>query len=187
MSDPRVSPSFPGLPAVLCLSLAVLAAAPAGAARAPIPARPVSAEVYSGRWYEVARTANKLQKDCQQAFTDFEGFSDGTFAVAESCHRGGPDGPVKTIRARAKIISPRDNTRFRMSFFGGLVHQEYWVLDHAEDNSWLIMATPGGNYVWLMARSPVLPKAALAAATARVAWLGYPPGRLIFGGVDATG
>ena len=105
----------------------------------------------------------------------------------ESCRRGGPDGSVKTLRARAKIISPRDNTRFRMSFFGGLVHQEYWVLDHADDNSWLIMATPGGNFVWLMARRPNLSTAALAAATAKVAGFGYPPGRLIYGGADAAG
>ena len=187
MSDPRVSSLFQGLPAILCVSLAVLAAGPAGAARAPNPARPESADVYSGRWYEVARTPNKLQKDCQQDTTDFEGYSDGAFAVVESCHRGGPEGPLKTLRARAKILSPGDNTRFRMSFFGGLVHQEYWVLDHAEDNSWLIMATPGGNYVWLMARRSSLPKAALATATARVAWLGYPAGRLIYGGVDSAG
>jgi apolipoprotein D and lipocalin family protein len=175
------------LAAALCLGFAVFAAGAVGAARAPNPARAVSPEVYSGRWYEVARTPNKLQKDCQRPTSDFMGFTDGVFEVVESCHRGGPDGPLKTIKARAKVVSPRDNTRFRMSFFGGLVHQEYWVLDHADDNSWLIMATPGGNFVWLMARNPVLPKAALAAATARVAGLGYSAGRLIYGGVEATG
>ena len=176
-----------GVLAACLLTLAGLAPAPVAAARAPEPAKPVSAELYSGRWYEVARTPNKLQKDCQRPTSDFTGFADGVFEVVESCHRGGPDGPLRTIRARAKVISPRDNARFRMSFFGGLVHQEYWVLDHADDNSWLIMATPGGNYVWLMARRPTLTKAALAAATARVGGLGYAPGKLIYGGVDAAG
>ena len=187
MIEPRVSPWPRRLAAALVLGLAALAAGSSTAARAPDPARPVSAEVYSGRWYEVARTPNKLQKDCQRPTSDFIGYADGAFEVVESCHRGGPEGPLKTIRARAKVISPRDNTRFRMSFFGGLVHQEYWVLDHADDNSWLIMATPGGNFVWLMARKPVLPKTALAAATARVGGLGYAPGRLIYAGVDAAG
>jgi apolipoprotein D and lipocalin family protein len=65
-----------------------------------------------------------------------------------------------------------------MGFFGGLVHQEYWILDHADDGAWAIMATPGGNYVWLLARRPVLAPAVMAAALARVRQLGYA--RLVF-------
>ena len=185
-TSPVLSPRRGGL-TKFCVGALALAAGPAMAARAPNPARPVSVEVYSGRWYEVARTPNKVQRGCGRPTTDFAGFSNGFFEVVETCHRSGPGGPLKTIKARAKIVSPRDNTRFRMSFFGGLIHQEYWVLDHADDNSWLIMATPGGNFVWLMARRPVLSKVGLAAATARVGALGYALGKLTFGGVDATG
>ena len=60
-----------------------------------------------------------------------------------------------------------------MSFLGGLRKQEYWVLDRADDQSWAIMATPGGNYVWLLSRQPVMSPADRTAALARVASLGY--------------
>lgn len=167
--------------AVFAMVLNALAATPAHArTRAPDPARAVATELYAGRWYEIARTPNTTQKDCSAPTSDFDGFADGAFTVTETCHRGAPDGPAKVIRARARLVAGSQNTRFRMSFFGGLVHQEYWILDYAPDNSWLIMATPGGNYVWLMARQPGLPGPALAAAKARVAALGYPPGDLIF-------
>jgi apolipoprotein D and lipocalin family protein len=158
-------------------ALAVTGAAQAGAHK---PVRPVSSELYSGRWYEIARTPNTMQKDCQGATSDFQGFDAGVFTVVDTCHRGSPSGPVKTIRARAKIVPASENTRFRMSFFGGLVHQEYWILDHADDGSWAVMATAGGNYVWLLSRRPSLPPRVQAAALARMGALGYAPSRLVF-------
>ncbi len=108
------------------------------------------------------------------------GLADGTFTVVDTCHAGSPAGVARTIKARAKIVPASDNTRFRMSFFGGLVHQEYWILDHADDDSWAVMATPGGNYVWLLSRRPSLPPTTRATALARIGALGYAPSRLIF-------
>ena len=60
-----------------------------------------------------------------------------------------------------------------MSFFGGIRKQEYWVLDTAGDGAWAIMATPGGNYVWLLSRKAALPTPVQAAAIARIRALGY--------------
>jgi apolipoprotein D and lipocalin family protein len=160
--------------------MGALAAASVASAGAHPPVRPVSVSLYSGRWYEIARTPNTLQKDCQGATSDFQGFDAGMFTVIDTCHKGSPTGPVKIVRARARMVPATDNTRFRMAFFGGLIHQEYWILDHADDNSWAVMATPGGNYVWLLSRRPALPPAIQAAALARVAALGYSPSRLIF-------
>jgi len=47
------------------------------------------------------------------------------------------------------------------------------VLDHADDQSWAIMATPGGHYVWLLSRQAMMDPAAKADALARVRSLGY--------------
>jgi apolipoprotein D and lipocalin family protein len=166
------------------VSIGVVAAAGVAWAGAHAPVRPVSVSLYSGRWYEIARTPNTMQKDCQGATSDFEGFDGGTFTVVDTCHKGSPTGPVRIIRARAKIVPASDNTRFRMAFFGGLIHQEYWILDHADDGSWAVMGTPGGNYVWLLSRRPSLPPGVQAVALARVGALGYAPSRLVFAARD---
>jgi len=165
-----------------CLALAGLSLLAAGAARAaaPQPVRPISSEVYSGRWYEIARTPNTMQKDCAGATIDFQGLSDGAFSVVDTCHKGDPRGPAKIVKVKAKVIRPPDYTRFRMSFLGGMIHQEYWIIDHADDNSWAVMGTPGGNYVWLLSRRPVLAPPVLSSAMNRIAALGYTPSRLIF-------
>ncbi len=162
----------------LVFALLISACGPSAMAGAPAPAKPVPASLYSGRWYEIARTPNTMQKNCEGATSDFDDFSGDGFEVVDTCHAGSPGGPARVLKAKARIMPGSANTRFRMGFFGGLVHQEYWILDHAEDGAWAIMATPGGNYVWLLARRPVLAPAVMAAAMARVHQLGYA--RLVF-------
>jgi apolipoprotein D and lipocalin family protein len=136
------------------------------------PAKPVTADFYSGRWYEIARTPNAGQRNCQAPATDFTARG-ASFAVRQVCHRGSPLGPEKVFTTSGRILPDSQNTRFTLSFLGGLKKQEYWVLDHAADGSWAIMATPGGNYVWLISRTPDMPTSTKAVALERVKDLGY--------------
>jgi apolipoprotein D and lipocalin family protein len=155
----------------LILVASVLSASAALAGAKP-PVKAVSADFYSGRWFEIARTPNSGQRDCQAPTTDFttEG---AAFKVRQTCHRGTPTGTEKVFATTGKIIDGSQNSRFTMSFLGGLKKQEYWVLDSAADHSWAIMATPGGNYVWLISRTPTMPVATKAVALERVKDLGY--------------
>jgi apolipoprotein D and lipocalin family protein len=157
---------------IALIVLAPVLAGSAALAAAHPPTKPVSAEFYSGRWYEIARTPNFGQRDCQAPTTDFT--TEGSaFKVRQVCHRGSPVGEEKVFSTTGKIIDGSQNTRFTMSFLGGLKKQEYWVLDCANDHSWGIMATPGGNYVWLLSRTPDMPAATKAVALQRVKDLGY--------------
>ncbi len=160
------------LGAALCLTVPAIAAAPP-------PARAVPAELYSGRWYEIARLPNDNQRDCQAPTSDFVNFRDGVFRMVQVCHRGAPNGPARTISASARILPSTNNAKIRVTFMG-VINQEYWILDRADDGSWAIMATPGGNYVWLLARRPTLDAATRARLVARLGQLGYPVARLQF-------
>ena len=155
---------------VSLLTASALSGAAWAGARAP--AKAVSAEFYSGRWYEIARTPNFGQRDCQAPTTDFTA-EGARFKVRQVCHRGAPTGREKVFATKGAIIAGSGNTRFTMSFLGGLRNQEYWVLDCADDRAWAIMATPGGHYVWLIARKPGMTPADKAVALARVKALGY--------------
>ncbi len=162
---------------------AMLAVATAAAAAAPPPTRAVSAGFYSGRWYEVARVPNAGQRDCQAPRSEFTPIggkgevafvgSTGEFAVRQICRKGSAAGPAKIFSTKGRILPGSRNARFEMAFLGGLKTQEYWVLDTAPDGGWAIMATPGGNYVWLLSRRPAMSEAAKAAAVGRIRALGY--------------
>jgi apolipoprotein D and lipocalin family protein len=165
------------LAAVLAgLMFAPLPAAAAGAAQ---PTRHIDLSEIMGRWYEVARTPNQLQNDCEAGASEWTPKGDG-FAVVQSCHKGSPTGPLATWRAKATVADKRTNARFRMSFFGGLISQDYVVLDHRPDQGWLLLATANGKYVWLMSQRPTLPAAIKSQALARIRQLGFDVGRLEF-------
>ena len=147
-------------------------------AKAPQPVRPVALSMYSGRWYQIAQIAKANHHPCPAATDDFTAGRDGAFAVVVSCRVGPPPGTARQIRAKVTIVPGSGAAKFRMSFFGGLIRQEYWVLDHADDQSWALMATTGGNYLWLLARRPIMDPRAHAAALARIAAMGYDVNRL---------
>jgi apolipoprotein D and lipocalin family protein len=155
------------------LTIAGAGAAAAVWAAAPPPTRPVSTSFYSGRWYEVARIPNAGQRDCQAAYSQFTSTSAGAFKVSQVCHKGAVNGPAKTFSTTGRILPGSNAAKFEMSFFGGVRKQEYWVLDRADDHAWAIMATPGGNYVWLMSRNAVMTPTVKARVVARIRALGY--------------
>lgn len=144
---------------------------------APQPSRAVSAAFYSGRWYEIARTPNMNQRDCEAPTSDFAGGDNGRYRIVQTCHKGSPEGAAKVFKSTAALVPGTDNAKFTVTFFG-LAKQEYWVLDCSGDGTWAIMATPGGNYVWLLSRRPVMSAAAEARALSRIKALGYDVDRL---------
>ncbi|MFT4251642.1 MAG: lipocalin family protein [Caulobacter sp.] len=158
---------------------AALAALPALAfAGAQPPTKPVAAAFYTGKWYEIARTPNSGQRNCEAPTTEFTARTAESFSVRQVCRRDGAGGKARTFNTTGKIVAGSENAKFSMSFLGGLKKQEYWVLDRADDESWAIMGTPGGNFVWLLSRKPVMDEAAKTAALARVKALGYE--KLVF-------
>lgn len=148
-------------------------------AAAPQPTARVELSKMTGRWYEVARLPNKTQRGCQAGTADWMRAPDG-FAVVQACRKGSPSAPKTEWKAKAKVVDPKTNAKFKMTFFGGLVSQEYWVIDNRPEQGWLLLGTPGGNYLWLMAQRPLLSTSAKAEALSRIRQLGYDVSRLEF-------
>lgn len=158
----------------LAASLAAATAAPSAAlAAAPQPSKPVAASFYSGRWFEIARIPNAGQRDCQAPTTQFTSGGAGQFQVNQVCRAGSPSGKAKTFNTKGRVLPSTGNAKFEMNFLGGMKKQEYWVLDYAADGSWAIMATPGGNYVWLLSRKATMSEGARDSAVKRIRALGY--------------
>ena len=166
------------------LTLAALAAAAMSATSAPAsaavePTRAIELSKMMGRWYEVARVPNKLQNGCVSGKSDWTA-RPGGFAVVQSCHKGKPGGPLAVWKANAKVADPTTNAKFKMSFFGGVVSQDYVVVDHRPEQGWLVLATANGKYLWLMSQRPTLTAAVKSQALARIRQLGFDVQRLEF-------
>jgi apolipoprotein D and lipocalin family protein len=144
---------------------------------APEPRKPIDPERYLGRWYEIARVPNALQDRCEGATSDWSKARDGQYDVVQTCHIGSPSGPAKVWKGAAHMIAP---SKIRIGFFGGFVHQDYWVIDRGDDYSWSIMGTPDPRYVWIMSRRAVLSPQQKAALVARTRALGYDTAALVY-------
>ena len=160
--------------------IAALMLAPASAGAMTVePTGRIELSKMMGRWYEVARVPNQLQNGCQAGASDWTAQANG-FAVVQSCRKNSPTGPLKTWKAKATVADPRTNAKFKMSFFGGIISQDYVVVEHRPEQGWLVLATANGKYLWLMSQKPVLPAAIKTQALTRIRQLGFDIGRLEF-------
>lgn len=172
--------------AALVLSLALAGAVSAAAPSQMIMAQsPLDTDKIMGRWYEILRAPNKLQKNCFGAYQVWTRKGE-SFGIQQVCHRDRPDGRVAEVSGDAKPLDPPRNTLFDASFFGGLVHAKYVLADHAPDYSWLIATTADGRYPKLLSRAPVLPAAEQESIKARMARIGFDVSRLEFCGMPAS-
>ena len=168
------------------LFLAALLALPSLAlAAAPEPKKPLDLTRFMGRWYELMRIPNMAEHNCYAAHQDWSRVASDQVMILQTCHGGSPDGPERQMRTPAKILDPVTRAKFEATFFGGLVHRRYWVLDRAEDYGWMIASTDDGKYVSVLSREAQIPGAQLAALKARTAELGLAANRLVFVGGGA--
>lgn len=158
---------------VLAAALLYATSVPAGA---PQPVRPAPPALYAGRWYQIAWIAPADPHPCRSATDDFIPAKGGGFTVTIACRVDG--GRLKQTTVKGEILAGSAGAKFRVAFFGGLFHQDYWVIDHAADGDWALMTTPGGHFMWLLARGPSLVAAERAAAIGAMKALGFDPARL---------
>jgi apolipoprotein D and lipocalin family protein len=140
--------------------------------------RDVDLDRFDGRWFEIARNPNDVQKDCRRAQIDFTPQSRADrYGLLVTCTRRA-DGGVETLRANARVTDTTTNARFRFSLegllsFGGLAGQNYWVWDHAPDYSWVIMGLPDKSGWWIWNRSQSPSEATRRQLLSRAAALGF--------------
>jgi apolipoprotein D and lipocalin family protein len=96
-----------------------------------------------------------------------------------TCRKGSPTGKPETLAVTIRMPADQVRNKFMVTAMAGVMRQEYWVLDRADDLSWAIMATPGGNYVWLLARSPELDQSLKTQLMSRIRSLGYDMGKIV--------
>jgi apolipoprotein D and lipocalin family protein len=145
-------------------------------AAAPQAVQSVPPGMYSGRWYQIAQILKVDHHPCRDGVDEYLPSPKGGFTVNMSCP--GNFVGFQHTSAHGEVTPGSGGAKFKLSFLGGFIRQEYWVVDLAPDQSWFLMATPGGNYLWLMARKPTLDAAAYAMARTRIQAMGYDVARL---------
>lgn len=166
-------------PAAAALSAAVVMAA--GAAESQV--RPLDLDRFDGRWFEIERSPNNVQRSCWRAQIDFTPQQQAhRYSVLVTCTRA-QGGPVEMLRANARAT---DETKAKLRFtltgllgVGGLAGQNYWVLDRDRDYGWAILALPDKSDWWIWHRDWNVSQAERNRLLTRARALGLDAGRVV--------
>ena len=158
----------------LCTALASCASMP----KTPIPTAPhVDLQRFMGAWYVIASIPTFMEKNAFNAVESYELNADGTIATTFTFHKGSFDGPVKTMKPHGFVTDTASNARWGMQFIWP-IKAEYLIAHLDDQYSETIIARTSRDYVWIMARKPVLAAADYDRLVAKVAAMGYDTSKL---------
>jgi apolipoprotein D and lipocalin family protein len=167
---------------LLGASAAVLAA-DRGAAPPLVPIRALDVPRYMGAWYEIAKYPNRFQKNCAGFTTAHYSLQpDKTVQVINRCRRadGAIDEAVGSARQQGGADSPTLQVRFAPGWlsFLPMVWGDYWVIDLDPDYQLAAVSEPKREYLWILSRTPTVPRQAYAGLLARLERQGFDLARL---------
>ena len=142
---------------------------------------------YEGRWYEVVRKPNRFQKACaSDVLVQYTRRSDGRIDVFNQCSE--EDGAIRSVTGVARIPEPESHparleVRFAPAFlsFLPMVWADYWVIDLDPDYRWAVVGGPDREYLWVLSRTPSMPRETLDGIVQRAQSQGYDVSNLVRG------
>ena len=162
------------------LALTVLAA---GAFFACAPTKPlatvpfVDLDRFMGDWYVIANIPTRFEVGAHNAIESYRVDQDGSIATTFTYRDGAFDGPGKVMRPRGFVREGTGNAVWGMQFVWP-IKAEYLIAYVDPEYTQTIIARSALDYVWIMARKPVLSEADYARLVQMVADLGYDMSKL---------
>jgi apolipoprotein D and lipocalin family protein len=117
----------------------------------------VNIEQFMGDWYVIAIIPTFIEKDAYNAIESYHLAEDGTIATTFSFNKGSFEGPRKVYRPRGFIRDKQSNAVWGMQFSWPF-KAEYRIIYPTEDYSQTVIGRTKRDYVWIMARKPVMPE-----------------------------
>ena len=146
-----------------------------------VPTIPTGKEVdlprFMGDWYVIANIPTRPERDAYNAVESYKLDPDGSIATTFTFRKGAFDGPEKVMRPRGFVTDTESNAVWGMQFVWP-IKAEYLISHVDADYTETIIARSSRDYVWIMARKPVLPEADYARLVQMVADLGYDTAKL---------
>lgn len=131
---------------------------------------------YMGTWYEIARYDHKFERGLE---------------AVQATYTLGPDRRVKVENSGFDVRRQRRSValgkahatdvpgRLRVSFFW-IFYSDYNVLALGPDYSWALVGSRSPKYLWILSRTPTLPRETLDGILRQARLRGYDTDRLIY-------
>jgi apolipoprotein D and lipocalin family protein len=117
----------------------------------------VDLERFMGDWYVIAAIPTFIEKKSYNAVETYRLDSDGTILTTFRFNKGSLEGPLKTYTPRGFIRDTDSNAVWGMQFVWPF-KAEYRVIYLTEDYGQTVIGRSKRDYVWIMARRPMIPE-----------------------------
>lgn len=137
----------------------------------PIRVAPVDLERFMGEWYVIANIPTPFVKNAYNAVQKYQLNADGTISTTFQYREGGFDGKQKTLTPRGYVGEDGSHAKWGLQF--GPILAEYLIAYISPNYTETIIARSSRDFVWIMARTPVISDADYDALVSKVASWGY--------------
>ena len=144
-----------------------------------MPVKDFELNRYLGKWYEIARLDHSFERGLENVTAEYTMRKDGGVSVL---NRGySPDNKKwKEANGKAYIVDKPSVGYLKVSFFGPF-YGSYVVFElDKKDYQYAFVSGPDTSYLWLLARTPTLPKEVMDRFKQRSKALGFDTSKLIY-------
>lgn len=113
---------------------------------------------FMGDWYVIANIPTRIERGAHGAVESYRLAADGTIETTFTFRKDSFDGPEKKYTPRGFVRPGTGNAVWGMRFVWP-VKADYRIAYVDEDYTLTIIGREARDYVWIMARSPVIPDA----------------------------
>lgn len=140
---------------------------------------------YAGHWYELARIDHRFEKGLVQTSAHYSRGPDGSVQVL---NRGFDPARKRWREARGRAVftgSP-DKASLKVSFFGPF-YGGYHVVALDEEYRWAMVVGASLDYLWILSRTPTLPRGVRPRLLAQARAMGVDMDRIVWVPQDEDG
>lgn len=110
---------------------------------------------YLGKWYEIASFPQIFQRGCHCTTAEYS-LSDKGFVIVENrCNKDSILGKQSYVKGKAFVEENSGNAKLKVQFFWPF-KGKYWIIDLADDYSYVVVSHPNKKYLWILSRTSKL-------------------------------
>ena len=143
----------------------------------------IEVDRYFGTWYEIARFDNALERNLDRVTAEYLKNPDGTVTIINRGYK--PNGKQWSAEGTIRLPPPPVEGKFKAVYFLWF-SMTYYILElDTEDYAYALVGSSSPDYLWILSRTPPLPREVLDRLLQRARERGFDVSRLYY--CDQTG
>jgi apolipoprotein D and lipocalin family protein len=141
------------------------------------PVEKVDIMSYAGKWYSIYSIPTFMDKNWRETTETYVIHPDGYYAVFTTYKALGED-EQRYLRSKLFVVRGTNNAELKAQFVWP-VKIDYWIIELAEDYSYVVIGHPKHKHLFIMSRKPFLDQELANEVIERCQARGYDISKLI--------